>query len=82
MLIENFEKRGTEAVQTLRKQKLAAGNFFMINVPELPANECYLEYPNGSILLVTFSHAGKDLEVIKQLSVDESEILRTRYQLY
>jgi len=82
MRLENLEKAGTEAVKDLRRQKLSTGNFFMINTPELPDGQCYIEYPDGSIILATLSSEQKDFKTIKALSVAESNFLRTRYQLY
>lgn len=66
--IEILEQAGTEAVKRLRKEKLANGRPFMINAQELPTNQCYLEYPNGSIHLVTLSENKRDFAIIRQLS--------------
>lgn len=52
-LTQNYiEKSGTDAVRALRILKLENGLPFMINDPELPSNQCYLEYPDGKIILV------------------------------
>ena len=48
--IRDIQKNGTAAVVRLGKQKLASGHPFMINSRKLPKGQCYLEYPNASIL--------------------------------
>lgn len=50
----------------------------MINVKELSSNQCYLEYPNGSIKLVTVLHASREINVIRELSSIEATQLRER----
>lgn len=49
--IEEIEKAGIAAVKKLRQKKLQSGIPFMINSKELPGNQCYLEYPDGSMML-------------------------------
>lgn len=82
MLIDELAKKGTEAVKKLRREKLSKGEFFMINVRELPAGQSYIEYPDGKILLVALSASKKEFDEIRQLSNGESNVLRMRYQLY
>ncbi len=79
--LQNIEKKGTAAVMRLRSQKLAKGLPFMINSKELPTTQCYLEYPNGSIQLVTLSKNAQDYDVIRELSLQEMERLRVRFKL-
>jgi len=50
--LQIIEKVGNEAVQKLRLRKLRDGHPFMINSKDLRSNQCYLEYPDGSIQLV------------------------------
>jgi hypothetical protein len=52
--IEVLENIATKAVHRLRADTLNSGQPFMINVDELPADQCYLEFPDHSIQLVTF----------------------------
>jgi hypothetical protein len=47
--INQIEKVGGAAVRKLRLKKLQSGLPFMINSKDLPANHCYLEYPDGMI---------------------------------
>jgi hypothetical protein len=77
-----MEKKGTEAVRKLRLQKLKTGYPFMINSKELLSNQCYLEYPDGVIKLVTFTKAARDFNVIRELSNIEANTLRSRYKFY
>lgn len=77
-----IEKKGTEAVRKLRLQKLKNGFPFMINSKELLSNQCYLEYPNGVIKLVSFTTAARDFNIIRELSPVEANKLRTRYKFY
>jgi hypothetical protein len=71
--------RGTNAVKKLREEKLKKGFPFMINAKELATNQCYLEYPNGSIQLITSLHSTRDLNVIKELTLLEANDLRKRF---
>jgi hypothetical protein len=80
--LKTMEKRGTEAVRRLRLQKLKDGFPFMINSKELLSNQCYLEYPNGIIKLVSFTKAARDFTIIRELSSAEADNLRTRYKFY
>jgi len=54
-----LENIGTAAVMLLRKQQLAAGEFFMINSNDLPAKQTYLEYPDGTITIATIAPDGR-----------------------
>jgi hypothetical protein len=73
---------GNEAVQKLRKQKLRSGHPFMINSKDLESNQCYLEYPDGSIQLVFLKNAAREFTVIRTLSSSEEIALRKKYGFY
>ena len=77
--IELTSSKGTNAVKKLREQKLRNGLPFMINVKELSTNQCYLEYPNGSIKLITVAHSTRDIDVIRELTSNEANLLRRRF---
>ena len=77
--IKITSKKGTNAVKKLREHKLRNGLPFMINVKELSTNQCYLEYPNGSIMLITVVHSTRDLDVIRELTSTEANHLRRRF---
>lgn len=71
--------KGTDAVRKLREQKLRAGLPFMINANELATNQCYLEYPDGAIKLVTVRHMASGIEVDRELSNSEAIQLRKQF---
>lgn len=48
----------------------------MINVHELPSNQCYFEYANGTIELVTLSASRMNFESIRVLPYSEATQLR------
>ena len=80
-VLQSIEKIGNEAVQELRLQKLRNGHPFMINSEELESNQCYLEYPDGKILLVYLKNGAREFSTIRTLSPIEAESLRKRYDL-
>lgn len=71
--------QGTNAVRKLREQKLRSGLPFMINVQELATNQCYLEFPDRSVKLVTILSSTRDIDVIRELSSAEADLLRRRF---
>ncbi len=78
--IKILEKKGNDAVKQLRQVKHDKGFPFMINAKELPANQCYLEYPDGKIVLVSItSPAARDFTVIQELSPSEGNSIRERF---
>ena len=82
MELRTIGKKGTEAVKKLRLQKLINGHPFMINSNDLISNQCYLEYPDGSIKLVTIKKNARDFNIIRELSTTEANTLRIRYNFY
>ena len=81
-LLQIIEKKGNDAVQRLRLQKLSSGQPFMINSTDLESRQCYLEYPDGSIQLVFLKYGAKEFTVIRTLSSSEELSLRARYGIY
>ena len=79
---EIIEKRGNEAVRKLRLQKLQKGTPFMINSKELPAGQCYLEYPDGKIVLVSLSKNSMDYSVTRELTIEENAMIRKKFKLH
>ena len=79
--IQEIERNGTAAVKRLRIKKFENGHPFMINSKELPGNQCYLEYPDGSMLLVSVVKSARDFTVIRKLSRPEENKIRIRYNL-
>lgn len=78
--IETSSRKGTDAVKKLRERKLKSGLPFMINVKELSTNQCYLEYPNGNIQLITLVKSTKELDIIRELTPVEANELRKRFE--
>ncbi len=79
--ITDTQKRGSEAVKRLRTQKLSNGLPFMINSKELPKGQCYLEYPNGTIKLVTLSVSKREFFILRELTSVERIAIRRQYHL-
>ena len=65
-------------VKKLRDQKLKAGFPFMINMKELASNQCYMEYPNGVIKLVSIVTSSRNISVVKELNTSDANNLRKR----
>lgn len=68
-------------VKKLRDQKLRNGLPFMINVKELSSNQCYLEYPDGVIKLVSVVSSSREMNVVKELNTSDANSLRKRLNL-
>jgi hypothetical protein len=81
MKLKQLEKSGILAVKLLRRTKLNLGHPFMINTNALPTDQCYLEYPNGSITLVTISRKNNDFKIIEKLTPQQCDSLRKKYKL-
>ncbi len=80
--VKEIEKRGNDAVKRLRESKHSKGLPFMINSKNLPGNECYLEYPDGRIMLVTLkSPRDRDFTVIRELSSPEKNNIIKRFSV-
>jgi hypothetical protein len=77
--LQLIAKKGTDAVKELRLEKFRNGYPFMINSDELKSNQCYLEYPDGTIQLVYLKDGAQEFSLIRKLSSAEAESLRKRY---
>lgn len=77
-MIMKSTKISPNIVRQLRNQKLHNGQPFMINTKEVNPNQCYLEYPDGSIKLVVIQENKKDFFVIRELTTSEAFHLRKR----
>lgn len=78
-MYSTLAEAGTRAVKKMRLEKLARGIPFMINSRDLPDTQCYLEYATGIIKLAQISANKKDFEVIRELSLIESDGIREKY---
>jgi hypothetical protein len=74
--LEVLENIATDAIHRLRHETLNAGQPFMINVSGLPKDQCYMEYPDRSIKLMTYLKGKSDFLSIRNLSARERERLR------
>ncbi|MEO6231121.1 MAG: hypothetical protein ABIP10_13390 [Ferruginibacter sp.] len=81
MKVAQLEKSGIEAIKNLRDYKLKNGLPFMINAKTLPSNQCYLEYPNGSVDLVVLSKKDNDFKVITKYSALEGSLIKKQFKL-
>lgn len=81
MNARELEEAGTKAVKELRLKTLASGWPFMINCNELPIGQCYYEYPDGSIHMVTICRKSFDFKTLKILSADKAQELRSKCKL-
>ena len=70
--------RNSIVVRKLRDQKLRNGIPFMINVKELSSHQCYLEYPDGVIKLVSVVSTSREINVVKVLNTSDANSLRKR----
>lgn len=75
--LSEIEVVGSRAVKKLRELKLKKGIPFMINSKQLPSNQAYLEYPDGSISIVQIYKSALDFTVVKKLDESEIEIVRS-----
>ena len=73
--------RNSIVVRKLRDKKHRAGLPFMINVKELSSNQCYLEYPDGVIKLVSVISPTREINVVKELNPSDANSLRKRLKL-
>ncbi|HMH33343.1 MAG TPA: hypothetical protein VK543_09955 [Puia sp.] len=79
--VKQLAETATNAVYSLRRSKLKKGIPFMINAKDLPIGQCYLEYPDGKILLVELDKTGNDFYVVRELSEQEQSSLRNKFHL-
>jgi hypothetical protein len=82
LLTYNFDQRIEQSILLLREQKHQAGFPFMIEgMGELPNNQAYMEYADGSIEVVAFSANYQDYYTIRKLTEVEIKVLHQRYHL-
>lgn len=68
-------------MRQLRINRLRQGYPFMISSRSLPSNQSYLEYPEGKIMLVTYTRNAKDFTEVRELSRQEISRLREQFDL-
>jgi hypothetical protein len=79
--IEQLEQLGTSAVRQLRISRLKRGFPFMISSRSLPADQSYLEYPEGKITIVTYTRNAKEFTELRELSREETSKVRDQFEL-
>jgi hypothetical protein len=79
--LEILEKTGTDAVKRLRKSELDAGGTFMINSSQLPAKQSYLEYPDGTIEVVTIGDDARSFITLRTLTPAEAHLVLSQNDL-
>jgi hypothetical protein len=80
-ITEELEQLGTDAVRQLRISRLRRGFPFMISSRSLPSDQSYLEYPEGRIILVTYTRNAKDFTELRELSNEEVSRIREQFEL-
>jgi hypothetical protein len=79
--VQKLEQIGREAILKVRLNKLKRGKPFMINSPDLPSYQCYMEYPDGKITIEQINESGHDFEAVRELSAEEAAQLRIAFGL-
>lgn len=80
-VVEELEQLGTKAVRQLRISRLKRGFPFMISSRNLPSDQSYLEFPEGKIIIVTYTRNAKDFTELRELSRHEIRKVRQQYDL-
>jgi hypothetical protein len=78
---KRLEQSGLFAIKQLRASKLNSGLTFMINSADLPADQCYLEYPDGKIRIVTIATSTNDFKIISELTAAQSRLVKKQLEL-
>ena len=74
--VQKLEQIGHNAIMRVRLNKLRRGKPFMINSPDLPSYQCYMEYADGKITIEQINESGNDFKAIRELSPEEVAQLR------
>lgn len=81
MSIKQLEKSGMQAIKNLRAGKFKLGQPFMINSELLPSDQCYMEYPDGSVIHVKLSRQLNDFKIITAFTPQEGLEIRKKFNL-
>ena len=76
-----MEQSAQRRIRQLRKKKLQQGLPFMISSDDLPAKQCYLEYPDGSIKIAEAGSSSSDFKIIEELDYFNVQLLRRTLRL-
>jgi hypothetical protein len=67
---------GHSTLMKVRFNKLKRGRPFMINSPDLPSHQCYMEYADGKITVEQINESGNDFTTVRVLNAKETRQLR------
>jgi hypothetical protein len=81
MTAKKLEKSASGAIKLLRRKKFEQGLPFMINSDMLDSDQCFLEYPDGSIKIVEADPEKCDFRVVFEYDINESNRLRRKLKL-
>lgn len=81
MAAENQVKPANKEIKELRKRRLKQGSTFMINSESLPIGQCYIEFPDGSIVIAEANSKESDFKIIEELDGFEVGKLRKELKL-
>lgn len=76
-----MEQSAHRRIRQLRKKKLQQGLPFMISTDELPAWQCYLEFPDGTIKIAETGSRNADFKIIGELDFFNAQLLRWNLKL-
>lgn len=76
--LTEIEKLAQKAIIRLRAESLQNGNTFMTYDPDLPTGQYYMEYPDGTMKIVTASRKDMDFIVEKELTQAQADLIRDR----
>jgi hypothetical protein len=76
MTAKKMEQSAHRKIRALRKKKLKEGLPFMISSDDLPSEQCYLEYPDGTIKIAEASSRNSDFKIIEELDYFNTQLLR------
>lgn len=75
--MEQLQKTANQVVRRLREETLASGKTFMIRDAQLPEEQTYREYPDGSIKLEKLSD--NRFVIIRQLTPSQAQVVRNQF---
>ena len=81
MTAKKMEQSARRKIRQLRKKKLQQGLPFMISSDDLPAEQCYQEYPDGTIKIAVAGSRNSDFKIIEELDYFNTQILRRTLKL-
>ncbi len=81
MTARKMEQSANRKIRRLRKQKLEQGLPFMIGSDDLPAEQCYLEFPDGTIKIAEAGSKSQGFKIIEEVDYFNTQLLRHALKL-